>query len=229
MSGTRMQLFKRGGTSEEWVDQEVIVDDVYLSTRPGLFINLDTPYELGVNQLEVYFNGQRLSAGGGYEEVNDFTIRLDLGEDPLGIPYALQVGDEIFIRNWVGKNRVVMPDNPKRVIVFVIPDAVSTGVPQIELFFPFRGRVLSVKTSLSNPGETATRLKVQKASQNDLLQGINDWVDIAELTIQGEKKVYVTEDILDYKVNINDFFRVYILEAGRMASGMIVEVVIEVL
>lgn len=98
MSGTKMRLIRQGALSQDWVDQEIIVTEEYLAAHTDMNILLDVPIEMGISQLEVYFNGQRMSEGGGYEEVDSQSIRLDLGAD---IP--LQIGDEIFIRNWISR------------------------------------------------------------------------------------------------------------------------------
>lgn len=110
MAGTKMTL-KRYGKKETlyWDSLELIVDQAYLDSGKGLFIVLD-PYTYipDIGQIEVHFNGQQLLSGGGYEEVDKRTIRLDLGRYPLdygdlalaGQPVTLKLGDEIHIRIW---------------------------------------------------------------------------------------------------------------------------------
>lgn len=106
MAGTKMELRRYGGGEfYYWYEQEIIVDQNYLSQGNGLFVHLDYEYQPDTGQLDVYFNGQYLRPGGGYEEVDSRTIRLDLGvyppEHPLaGQPVPLVEGDEIFIRIW---------------------------------------------------------------------------------------------------------------------------------
>lgn len=106
MAGTKMTLRRYGGGEfQYWDEQEIIVDEQYLALERGLFIYLDHEYRMGTKQLDVYFNGAHLLEGGGYEEIDPTTIRLDLGtyegDTPLaGLPVQLQVGDEILIRTW---------------------------------------------------------------------------------------------------------------------------------
>ncbi|MBD8498879.1 hypothetical protein [Paenibacillus arenosi] len=105
MAGTKMLLRRFGNVSNYWLEQEIIIDQTFLDTNNGLFITSAHPYVLGIRMLDVYFNGQLLSVGGGYEEVDTQTIRLDLGKYPAGHPLAdqpvpLVVGDEIYIRTW---------------------------------------------------------------------------------------------------------------------------------
>ncbi|MGC5773035.1 hypothetical protein [Paenibacillus pabuli] len=106
MAGTKMTLRRYGGGEfQYWDEQEIIVDEQYLALERGLFLYLDYEYRMGTKQLDVYFNGAHLLEGGGYEEIDSTTIRLDLGHYEEDTPYAghtvqLQVGDEILIRTW---------------------------------------------------------------------------------------------------------------------------------
>lgn len=105
MAGTKMRLRRYGNELLYWNEQEIIVDQAYLDNGYGLIVHLTHPYVMGTKQLDVYFNGQHLLEGGGYEEIDEYTIRLDLGvyppEHPLaGQPVPLAIGDEIYIRTW---------------------------------------------------------------------------------------------------------------------------------
>lgn len=96
-----MTLNRYGAKDQDFVDQLIVVGP----EGHDLFIKLIHPYQVGMNQLEVHLNGQWLSSGGGYEEVDEYTIRLDLGTDPqTGLPVQLVQGDEIHIRNWFRSN-----------------------------------------------------------------------------------------------------------------------------
>ncbi|MGW9526181.1 hypothetical protein ACWHAM_00245 [Paenibacillus terrae] len=105
MAGTKMMLRRYGNEIIYWDEQEIIVDQAYLDQHKDLYIRLTHPYILGTRMLDVYLNGQHLLAQGGYEEVDENTIRLDLGTYPQEHPLAgehipLVVGDEIYIRTW---------------------------------------------------------------------------------------------------------------------------------
>ncbi|PWW43817.1 MULTISPECIES: hypothetical protein [Paenibacillus] len=105
MAGTKMRLQRYGGEVTHRHEQEIIVDQNFLDTNNGLYITLTHPYVMGSNMLDVYYNGQRLSEGGGYEEIDPNTIRLDLGVYPpihkqAGQPVPLFIGDEIYITAW---------------------------------------------------------------------------------------------------------------------------------
>jgi len=105
MPGTKMRLQRLGNEVSYRLDQEIIVDQTFLDTNNGLFITLSHPYVMGTHALDVFYNGQRLSEGGGYEEMDSTTIRLDLGVYPPGHHQAgqkvpLTLGDEIFITTW---------------------------------------------------------------------------------------------------------------------------------
>ena len=81
-------------------DQEIIVDGQYINDNPGLSLHLEHPYELGMNMLEVYFNGRKLSNSVHYQEIDSTSILLDLGRRRDGSPRSLQEGDMILIRTW---------------------------------------------------------------------------------------------------------------------------------
>lgn len=105
MAGTKMRLQRYGNEVTYRNEQEIIVDQAFLDNNNGLFITLTHPYIMGSSMLDVFYNGQRLSEGGGYEEIDAATIKLDLGvyppEHPLAgrqIPFSL--GDEIYIATW---------------------------------------------------------------------------------------------------------------------------------
>lgn len=105
MAGTKMNLRRYGNEYLYWKEQEIIVDQAYLDLNRGLFIPLTHPYQMGTKMLDVYFNGQHILADGGYEEINEYMIRLDLGVYPenhplKGLAVPLMLGDEIFIRTW---------------------------------------------------------------------------------------------------------------------------------
>jgi hypothetical protein len=111
MAGTKMTLRRYGGgVTQNWDEQEIIVDQPYIDSGRGLFVTLDYEYRLSTGQLDVFFNGQHLLEGGGYEEIDPYTIRLDLGVyvgDTLlaGQPVQLSAGDEIYIRTWRPEHR----------------------------------------------------------------------------------------------------------------------------
>ncbi|CCF14390.1 hypothetical protein BLGI_2316 [Brevibacillus laterosporus GI-9] len=103
--GTKMTLKRYGNEVMYWNEQEIIVDRDYLDKGNGLSITLKHEYRHDTKQLDVFFNGHRLTEGIGYEEVDPFTIRLMLGIYPeghpsTGKPIQLVLGDEIFIRIW---------------------------------------------------------------------------------------------------------------------------------
>ncbi|QDX94031.1 hypothetical protein EEL30_18080 [Brevibacillus laterosporus] len=103
--GTKMILKRYGNEVMYWNEQEIIVDSDYLDRGHGLNVHLDYEYRRDTKQLDVFFNGHRLSEGIGYEEVDPSTIRLKLGNyqeghPSEGQPIQLAIGDEIFIRVW---------------------------------------------------------------------------------------------------------------------------------
>jgi len=103
---------RKPSSALNWRYQEVIVTEEYLqahSSNPNL-IELDYAYSPGNKVLDVYYNGQRLTEGGGYAEVDALHIRLDIrGYDEEGneVPSQLQVGDEVIIKEWFNADSVL--------------------------------------------------------------------------------------------------------------------------
>ncbi|GBF32204.1 hypothetical protein DCCM_0395 [Desulfocucumis palustris] len=197
MAGTKMTLKRYESRATYYDTQEIVVDEAYLASHNDLIVRLDYPYVPNLKMLEVYYNGQYLSAGGGYEEIDDRTIRLDIRNPVDGSPITqFYPGDEVFIRTWrtfyasgkdpfderitrlEGEIKVARQDYPslnhrldgelKKVIVFVIPGKVITpGIQKIEIRFPFDGEIVDVYASCSVPGTERTVLQIQKISQNN--------------------------------------------------------------
>lgn len=91
---------KKPHSAVNWRYQEIIVTQGYIDNHPDLnLILLDEKYDVGMKVLDVYFNGNRLTEGGGYAEISDETIRLDI-RDGLGEAATLVIGDEIVIKEW---------------------------------------------------------------------------------------------------------------------------------
>lgn len=103
---------KKPQSAVNWRYQEIIVTQSYLDANaadPNL-ITLDTEYDIGKHVLDVYFNGQRLADGGGYEEVDTLHLRLDLRSydaDGNEILTYLKLGDEIIIKEWFNTDSVL--------------------------------------------------------------------------------------------------------------------------
>ena len=96
MAGTTMTLHRYGIVNIDWNVQEIVVDQEFID-KHGLVIPIEYPFEPNKGLIEVYFNGQFLHSGGGYEELED-AIKLNLGVDEEGNPIQLIPGDEIFIK-----------------------------------------------------------------------------------------------------------------------------------
>lgn len=98
---TKMRLHRKGDSHNKfWRYKEIVVDQAYLDAGHGMLVELDFPYIMGEKMLDVHFNGQYASEGGGYEEVDPLHIRLDI-RDHDGNPRPLEIGDEIVIRQWL--------------------------------------------------------------------------------------------------------------------------------
>lgn len=100
--GTKMMLHRYSPVTMDWDETEYVIDQEFLDKYGSIdtIVPVGYVYEPDKGSLDVYLNGQRLSAGGGYAEIDDYHIQLDLGKDEEGNPYELQEGEEIFIKVW---------------------------------------------------------------------------------------------------------------------------------
>lgn len=97
---------KKPGGALNWRYQEIFVTQPYIEQN-GMHIRLDAPYEMGKKVLDVYYQGQRLTEGAGYEEIDNLTIKLNLGSDEDDNPIPLRIGDEIVIKEWFNSASVL--------------------------------------------------------------------------------------------------------------------------
>lgn len=96
--GTKMTLRRFAPATLDWESQEIVVDQDFIN-KHGLIIPIEHTFQPGLGLLEVYLSGQLLLSGGGYEELPDNTIRLDLGLNDEGTAARqLDVGDELYIK-----------------------------------------------------------------------------------------------------------------------------------
>jgi hypothetical protein len=102
---------KKPKSALNWRYQEIIVDQAYIDAGHGMIVTLDHPYEVGTKCLDVYYNGVRLSEGGGYEEIDETHIRLDIREYHEDGSYTpldnLHIGDEIIIKEWFNTSSIL--------------------------------------------------------------------------------------------------------------------------
>lgn len=93
-----MQLKRHGDSSMPYRVFELIVDQAYIDAGWGLLVALPYSYLPGLGMLDVHYNGVFTSAGGGYEEVDEFHIQMDI-RDNEGVKLTkFNVGDEIHVR-----------------------------------------------------------------------------------------------------------------------------------
>lgn len=98
MMGTTMSLRRYAPAVVDWKSQEIVVDKEFIA-KHGLTIPVEHTFEPGLGLIEVYLQGQLLLSGGGYEELDDNSIRLDLGLNDEGTgKQQLNEGDEVYIK-----------------------------------------------------------------------------------------------------------------------------------
>lgn len=97
--GTKMVLHRYSPVTTDWDETLHIVDQEFLDTYGAIDPIVPTGYVYDPDRslLKVYLNGQRLTSGGAYLEVDDYHIQLKLGTDEQGNPYTISLRDEIYI------------------------------------------------------------------------------------------------------------------------------------
>ena len=98
--GTKMTLHRYEPVTTDWKKQDIVIDQDFIDNN-GLTIPLDYPVQTGL--LDVFYMGQYVKEGAGYEVIDDTHIKFDLGVDDDGNPFQFDVGDELFIKIWSNK------------------------------------------------------------------------------------------------------------------------------
>jgi hypothetical protein len=129
-------------------------------------------------------------------------------------------------------NQLKIDQLANRVIVFVIPGRVKSGVQPNEIRFPWNGHVVDIYATCRVPGSTDTVLRVQKISIEDF-KGISStpvgWVDVAlPITLQANKKFQESDlSFTNTEVNKNDHFRVVVEQLGTDVEDITIEVTVK--
>ena len=178
-----------------WRYQEIIVTEEYLSEHddPNL-ITLEYPYEMGKKVLDVYLNGNRLTEGGGYEEVDDTHIRLDIrtyDDEGNQVPATLQVGDEIVIKEWFNSDSLLYSPTGlnSRLTAVEIEVRKARNYSDDEIVFP------DLRSRLNFMQDEIDQLKGSAPIPDDLLERIEN----IETELSDARSVFPTlDDRLDY-------------------------------
>lgn len=95
-----MQLRRYGDSSTPYRFFELVVDQDYLDSNQGMLVTLPYTYIPGMNMLDVYYNGQFTASGGGYEEIDESHILMDIRNPDGSKKTQFDLGDEIHVRIW---------------------------------------------------------------------------------------------------------------------------------
>jgi hypothetical protein len=103
---------RKPASALNWRYQEIVVTQEYLDEHAAdlNLIELDYAYSVGSKVLDIYFNGNRLVEGGGYEEVDTLHVRFDIrAYDTAGnlVTKNLELADEIVIKEWFNADSVL--------------------------------------------------------------------------------------------------------------------------
>lgn len=122
----------------------------------------------------------------------------------------------------------------EKAMVFVVPSIIQVGVVGIETRFPYAGRIVDVYATCGTVGIGDTKIDLERCSQEDYDSSPNPtWESMLSnpITIDGNMKSNKTSSspysLLHESVNLNDHFRINLLEVAAGIKDITVEVVVE--
>ncbi|MGG3801266.1 hypothetical protein [Metabacillus fastidiosus] len=139
-----------------------------------------------------------------------------------------------YNRSQLNTNRIRRIDD--KVMVFIVPSIVQVGVVRTELRFPYKGKILNAYATCGTKGLNRTVIDIEKCSQG-AYDTVPVWTSIFNnvLIIDSNHKSNRTSTKpysmkpSAIQVNIDDHFRLNILEVGNGVKDITVELVIELL
>lgn len=140
---------------------------------------------------------------------------------------------EAFRLAKTSKERLDQAGMKQKVMIFVVPGRINVGPVNTELRFPFPGRIVNVYASCGVAGSTPTEIALEKCSQQSY-DNNPTWTNVfsSNLVIDANEKSSNTSSLpyvlQDDVVNINDHFRINIINAGDGAQFLTVEVIVEI-
>ena len=120
-----------------------------------------------------------------------------------------------------------------KTMVFIVPRFVQDGLIRTELRFPHEGRIVDVYATCGVTGSTDTHLDIEKCSDTDYNE-TPSWSSIfsSDLFVDANKKSSKTStnpySLSSDVVNVDDHFRVNVVNAGEGVEDITVEVKIEI-
>lgn len=129
--------------------------------------------------------------------------------DILGgnIPPANENVDGLFTKENFVKLEGITDKVDTRVIVFILPQEVLSGVQDPHIVFPFDGEIIHINASLSGSGSADTAIRLEKSVDYD------EWFNLTPDPIRilaGEHFDDESYTISDTVVNAGDIFRLYV-------------------
>jgi len=129
--------------------------------------------------------------------------------DSLGgnIPLATDNIDGLLSKEMFKKVNGITSHVDTRVIVFVIPQQVLSGIQDPHITFPFNGEIESVTASISKKGSSDTAIRIEKSTDYINWQSI---LNSPLLIKGGEFFDSKSHSITDNSVQVGSIFRLYV-------------------
>lgn len=192
-----------------------LVDDAYKTTkiihRPFVQTYSDIkdkyPFPLVGWTVQVFDTGIRYRWNGA-----EWTPIDILGGN---VPLANENVDGLLSKEKYSKLNAITDNVDTRVIVFIVPQEVLSGLQDPHITFPFNGNIEKISASISHAGSSNTSIRLEKST--DYIE----WKSVTDAPIQINAKEHFdnkNHTILNKKVNRGDIFRLYIPYSGDVKN-----------
>lgn len=205
-------------------DAVELVDNAYYTTvmiyQP--FVQTESDIETTYPNPEVGWTVQVYENGVRYRWNGQDWIPIDAFGG--NIPLASELIDGLMSKEDFAKLQDISDYVDERVIVFIIPDIVESGIQDPHIEFPFDGEILEIKASISSVGVGDTVFNVQKSID------YVEWTDVTDKPITIELGKHFNSEgfeIVEKDVSKGDIYRVNItdtLEAKNLTINIRIKI-----
>ncbi|MEK4025527.1 hypothetical protein [Sporosarcina sp. FSL W7-1283] len=137
--------------------------------------------------------------------------------DALGgnIPLANELIDGLLSTSLYKKLDAITENVDTRVVVFIIPQDVLSGIQDPHIAFPFNGVIESVEAFVSKKGSADTSIRIEKSTDYE------QWSNILGSPLMIKSGSFFDDNshnIIKNEVKVNDIFRLYIPFSGDVQN-----------
>lgn len=131
------------------------------------------------------------------------------------IPLASEIIDGLLSKEMYKKVDAITENVDTRVIVFIIPQEVLSGIQDPHPRFPFNGTIESISASISHNGSSDTSIRIEKSSDYQEWNTVTDNPVVIKAREHFDDKAHA---ITDTEVKKGDIFRLYIPYSGDVQN-----------